>query len=178
MFRGATRPKQPPPLTPPPARPVRRSSGSEPGEFTRYFQSPLGAGSASEDALKPSGPITPAQPREPEPGEYTRLFKTPPPAASSSSGSGATQIFSQPVVPGAEPLPESEAVEAGPSEFTRVIQAVSEEGGASEVGSGASGEEPETPEKPGRRVPLALIIAFIACLVITIAVILYFVLRG
>jgi hypothetical protein len=132
----------PPPAAPPPPPPAAAGppAGTQPGEFTRMFQTP----GAMPPAPPPvTSPVTPASSQEP--GEFTRMFQSPlaqatpapvnpitnPVAPPASQQEGEfTRMFRSvepsPVLPSAgvvpPPLPPPAANTSGPGDFTRLLQ--------------------------------------------------------
>ncbi|MGB9457743.1 MAG: hypothetical protein WCB12_16955, partial [Bryobacteraceae bacterium] len=126
-----TLPVQPAPAAEQPPAPL--SAASEPGEFTRLFQTPAAPAAAPAPAAPlaneeitqpmlspaqpaPEPPVAPslstpappplaAQPPRPEPGEFTRLFQaSAPPAAAPAPP--ATEEITQPMLSPVQPAPE------------------------------------------------------------------------
>ncbi len=157
MFQAPT-PTATPSVHPP------RAAPAEPGEFTRYFQSPLT--SRPLDVNQP--PAAPPAPAAPQPGEYTRLFQMPAPSSLPVSGGGATQVYA---TPSAGPVPSTQP-EAGPSEFTRIIQ--SSPSPPPEVKAPqppAPAPARSAPSKPKTPLALILILASLAVLAIVLVLI-------
>ena len=154
MFQagGSTPPAEPPP----PEQPEPLPDTQEPGDFTRFFHSPLGSGSLAERDLSEATPEVEPKETKPEPGEYTRLFQTPPPQTRAESGSDATGVFEQRTEP--QPSPPNED-DQGPSEFTQVIQASP----SPEPKSASSDEEKKepapAPEGRSRRLLVVLVVS-------------------
>ena len=168
MFQ-APQPVSPAPPETPPAK-------SQPGEFTRYFQSSLGSGSLQETRMDapPASPAAPGPAAAPQPGEYTRLFQTPAaPVPPAQPGSGATRAFVTPSYPA--PPPQA-PIEAGPSDFTRIIQS-----GYPPAVEPRPLDPPAAPQpgpaarKPG--VPVGLVVLFASLAVLAVVIILVFALR-
>jgi hypothetical protein len=170
MFR-APQPVQ----SPPPPAPVAPPAAVASGEFTRFFQSPLGP--ATPEAARGSTPMAapPATPPPPppQPGEYTRLFQSPGPAAAPAGGSGATGAFLTQSVPASAPLPMAEA---GPSDYTRMMQARPLPAGEAKSPELPAAAAPHpAPMKP--RVPVWLVILLTFMGVVAMGMILYFALK-
>ncbi|MEK7407406.1 MAG: hypothetical protein AAB225_20205 [Acidobacteriota bacterium] len=186
--------------SPPAGAPAPPSSlqPEQPGEFTRMFQSPVAPGpprSESPVAGPPPGPpppefppagfgVPPPAPLGPPPargGEFTRLFgpgagapePAAPPAFSGSPRGGATELFTTPTVPPPAPMPP--VAGAGPGEFTRIVGVSPPPVEAVPAQSPAPGlAAPKPTGPPGARsnLPLFLIAGF--ALLVTIALIVYF----
>jgi hypothetical protein len=158
---------------PPPAPPQRRPDSTGPGEFTRFFASPLASGSLPiEDIEQGRMPEAQAPANRPfeGPGEFTRWFgpakagdSAPPPAqpAQIPTFSGAaTGLFATPQQPGAQATP-APAEKAGPSEYTKMFGA--QQGQPGEPAAYVPGA------KPGNG-PLIAIIVVIAVVLVLLVV--------
>jgi len=160
---GGTPARPASPVAPPPP------AESAPGEFTQFFRPSLG--SAPFEA--PRSPAPAPEPPAPSPGEYTRLFRSPAPPSSKAQSSGATGVFHTPSGHSpALPLP----ADAGPSDFTRMIQ--------SRPQPAAEASPPEAPKAPSPEpaakrpaVPAVLIAVLAALAVLAIGMVLFFALR-
>ena len=168
MFRAPApgsapaRPASPPMAPPPPAK-------SAPGEFTQFFQPSLG----STPFETPSSPVRQAEPPAPSAGEYTRLFRSPAPPSSQARSSGATGVFHTPS--GHSPAPPLPA-DAGPSDFTRMIQSQPQPAAEARPPEAPKAASPEpAAKKPA--VPAVLIAVLAALAVLAIGMVLFFALR-
>src|ERR1035437_250523 len=122
-------------LVPPaPLRPAATPS-TEPGEFTRMFQSPVAppptepvvppasAATTQFTLPPPPAPLRPAATPSTEPGEFTRMFQSPvaPPAEPvAPPASAATRQFTPPPPPA--PLRPAATPSTEPGAFTRMFQ--------------------------------------------------------
>jgi len=186
--QGATRPPIPVAPTPPPVvqQPAPQPpayegassmwnspppAGSGPGEFTRFFGSPMAAGSLPiEEIERGRMPEAHAPADKPfdGPGEFTRFFgsskpgdKTPPPQgpAQFSTFSGrASGLFNVPLA-GAQPAPPI-APAQGPSEFTRQMNR------GDLLPPEPAAYVPGNTGKPGRGALIAVIVAIVVVLVL------------
>jgi hypothetical protein len=169
----------PPPDRAPPPKPRSRTNAGN-GEFTRYFQDPLGKGSGEVDF----GRNVPAPPpkAEAEPGEFTRMFgrpsfsgetKPPKPVEQVVEPSDETGGFSAGRRTPSRRLPQSSPQSQGPSEFTRVVKSAGPpKPVAPEAGQGQQEIAAQQAAKP---TILFAVLGFL--LVLAIALVLYFALK-
>ncbi|HSW48899.1 MAG TPA: hypothetical protein VLH09_01935 [Bryobacteraceae bacterium] len=162
------------PAAPPvrPAAPAPAPPAGKPGEFTAYFQSPLGSKPFEESRMPSHAPT--AAPAAPPPGEYTRLFQMPAPVSQPpAAGSGATHVFVTPAAPAAQP---QAPVAEGPSDFTRIIRSSTPPAPEPRPAEPAASPPPE-PVSRRAGVPVALVVVLSAMAVLAIGMILFFALR-
>ncbi|MGA2186796.1 MAG: hypothetical protein ABSH47_27625 [Bryobacteraceae bacterium] len=165
----------------PPSPPQRHPDKTGPGEFTRFFASPLASSSLPIEEIEQGRmPEAQAPANRPfaGPGEFTRWFgsakggdSTPPPAppAQRPTFSGAaTGLFATPQQPGAQAT-SAPAEQAGPSEYTKML-AAQQAPAAAEPAAYVPGA------KPGRG-PLIAIIIVIAVVMVLLVVTVVFTMR-
>jgi hypothetical protein len=168
----------PPPDRAPPPRPRSRTNPGN-GEFTRYFQDPLGKGSGEVDFGK-NVPDTPRR-AAPDPGEFTRMFgrpsfsgeTKPKPVEQVVEPSDVTGGFSPGRRPSQRHSPQSSPESQGPSEFTRVVKPA----GASKPVSAEAGKGQQDVAAYQAAKPTILFAVLGALLVLAIALVLYFALK-
>lgn len=139
------RPPDPQPLAAPPPPQAK----SEPGEFTRMFQSPVATPIAQPSASAPTPLVSPAAvpmpvapapsaktppPGAKEPGEFTRMFQAP-------AG------YAKPAPAAPAPSAAPAATKSGPGEFTRFFQTPSPAG---PMPQSPAVQQPLAPQATGR----------------------------
>jgi hypothetical protein len=137
-----------------PAPPPQQSAppGEQPGEFTRFFEAPIGPmpqSPAVQQPLKPQAPGTAGANRV---GEFTQIFgrgdipqpATVTPPASAPGSSNATQAFAVPVPPPPQAYPPADyAPGAYPAPYAQAPYA---QGG---YDYNAYAQQPQAPQGPG-----------------------------
>jgi hypothetical protein len=159
------------PGAPPQARspiPAPQPSGSE---FDRFFNAPYSSDPEAEKRL--SGPAIPDAPSTRNPGEFTRLFSDKDLIAGSAGPSSATGAFAVPSGP-----PPEEPVVSGPSEYTKLFQtpaAVKSE--PAPAPAPAAELEPAAVQAPSKfpNLLMWILLGLLACA--AIAVVVFFVIR-
>ncbi len=153
--------------TPLPPATQQRPDTTEPGEFTRFFASPLASSSLPIEDIEqgriPEAKAPADRPFE-GPGEFTRWFgksvpgdKTPapsPPAQFPTFGGQATGVFEAPQVRGPQGTP-TPGERKGPSEYTGIMAAPRVEEPAAYVPGAKPGKGP-------------LIVVVIVCVVVLV----------